>query len=85
MGKDVLDDGEESFRRRDFFAEEPEKDARAGLSSPTWRGLVIAVAAATILSVAATFLLGGSSVYGRTGSAGGCGEGGACCAPVSGR
>lgn len=48
-------------------------------TSPTWRGLVIAVIAAIVLSVTATLLLGGSfGVYDRR-VAGGCGSGGNCC------
>lgn len=48
-------------------------------TSPTWRGLVIAVIAAIVLSVTATLLLGGSfGVYDRR-AAGGCGSGGDCC------
>ena len=54
----------------------------AGRSSPTWRGLVVAVVAAAVLSVAATLLLGGSFAPGRTTSAAGCGSGSACCPPA---
>lgn len=48
-------------------------------ASPSWRGLVIAVIAAIVLSVTATLLLGGSfGAYDRS-VAGGCGSGGDCC------
>jgi len=50
---------------------------------PTWRGLLIAVIAAVVLSVGATLLLGGSYGFTRQGAASGCGAGAAgdCCAP----
>lgn len=52
-------------------------------SRPTWRGLLIAVIAAVVLSVGATLLLGGSYGFTRQGAASGCGAGGAgnCCPP----
>lgn len=58
----------------------PEPDGGPG---PNWRGLVIAVIAAVMLSVGATLLLGG--VYGFTRGASGCGggAGGDCCAPAN--
>lgn len=61
---------------------EPEGDHR---SRPTWRGLLIAVIAAVVLSVGATLLLGGS--YGFTGQTArqGCGSGSECCPPADGR
>jgi hypothetical protein len=62
---------------RDADPEDP-----AGHSSPTWRGLVVAVVAAAVLSVAATLLLGGSFTPGRATSARGCGSGSACCPPA---
>jgi hypothetical protein len=80
MEKELLDNREGSFRRGDFFTEELEQDVQAGLSSPTWRGLLIAVIAAIVLSVTATLLLGGSFGSERSGSAGGCGAGSGCCA-----
>jgi hypothetical protein len=51
---------------------------------PTWRGLVLAVVAAVILSVAATLLLGGSFSFRKAAAlpAGVCGAGGACCPPA---
>lgn len=73
------------FRREDYYPDEVEQDTQAGLSSPTWRGLVIAVVTAIVLSVTATFLLGGSFMQGGGSSAAaGCGPGSACCPPVGG-
>jgi hypothetical protein len=82
-GKHDREGREESY----FLAENvPESDADPnglpGPSSPSWRGLVVAVIAAAILSVAATLLLGGSFAPGRATSAGGCGSGSACCPPA---
>lgn len=57
-------------------------DDPPGRSSPTWRGLVVAVVAAAILSVAATLLLGGSFAPVRATSARGCGPQSACCPPA---
>ena len=71
---------------RDFLAENvPARDGDpSGLPGhpPPLRGLVVAVVAAAILSVAATLLLGGSFAPGRATSAGGCGSGSACCPPA---
>lgn len=54
-------------------------------SRPTWRGLLFAVIAAVVLSVAATLILGGG--YGLTGQAArqGCGQASPCCPPADGR
>jgi hypothetical protein len=55
---------------------------------PTWRGWVLSILVAIILSVTATLLLGGSSAFrpGRAvaGGAGGCGSGtgSGCCPPA---
>lgn len=51
---------------------------------PTWRGFVLAILVAIILSVMTTLLLGGSwSSYtlhpAAAGSSGGCAQGGPCC------
>ncbi len=82
--KEVPENEARYFRREDFFPDEVEQDAQAGLSSPTWRGLVIAVVTAIVLSVTATFLLGGSFIQGSGSSAAaGCGPGSACCPPVA--
>ena len=78
--KELPESNERYFRREDFFPDEPEQDDQDGLSSPTWRGLFIAVIAAIVLSVTATLLLGGSFGSERSGSAGGCGAGSGCCA-----
>lgn len=56
---------------------------------PTWRGWVLSILAAVILSVAATLLLGGSSAFrldravagGGTGGGCGSGTGSSCCPP----
>ena len=66
----------------DLYGREEGPEDLPGRSSPTWRGLVVAVVAAAILSVAATLLLGGSFAPGRATSAGGCGSGSACCPPA---
>lgn len=58
---------------------------------PTWRGWVLSILVAIILSVTATLLLGGSSAFRSdrvAGGAGGCGTGtgSGCCPPgVAGR
>jgi len=60
-------------------------------TGPSWRGFVLAILAAIILSVTTTLLLGGSwSSYSlgpaAAGSSGGCGSGGNCCPlPDSGK
>ncbi len=57
---------------------------QTGTTSPTLRGLVIAVIAAIILSLATTLLLGGSfGIYNR-GAATECGSGSPCCPPAAG-
>jgi hypothetical protein len=54
---------------------------------PTWRGWVLSILVAVILSVTATLLLGGSSAFRSdrvAGAAGGCGTGtgSGCCPPA---
>jgi hypothetical protein len=85
MGKELRENEVGYSRRGDFLSEGLEPDSQGGISSPSWRGLVIAVVAAIVLSVTATLLLGGSFGYGRNGSVGGCGAGGGCCAPATER
>ena len=59
-----------------------------GQRGPTWRGWVLSILVAIILSVTATLLLGGSGSFrpGRAvaGGAGGvgCGAGSGCCPPA---
>jgi hypothetical protein len=58
-----------------------------GRRGPTWRGWVLSILAAVILSVMATLLLGGSSAFRSdraAGGAGGCGSGAGsgCCPPA---
>jgi len=73
------------FMGNDAFPEGLEPDVVTGSGPPTWRGLVIAVIAAIVLSLTATLLLGGSfGVYKQQGSATGCGPGSACCPPAAG-
>ena len=85
-----MDEGMDVRETRDLRREEPlpgegDPDGRTGSSSPTWRGLLIAVVAAIVLSVTATLLLGGSyGIYGGR-QAKGCGPGSACCPPSTGR
>ena len=55
------------------------------LSRPTWRGLLIAVIAAVVLSVGATLLLGGSYGFTREGARQGCGSVSECCPPADSR
>jgi hypothetical protein len=81
--KELLENKERDFRGEDFFPDEMEQDDQVGLSSPTWRGLVIAVVTAIVLSVTATFLLGGSFLRDSGASAMGCGPGSECCPPVA--
>jgi len=57
-----------------------------GRTGPSWRGFVLAILVAIILSVMTTLLLGGSwSSYSLSpaaaGSSGGCGPGAPCCPP----
>lgn len=60
-------------------------------TGPTWRGFVLAILVAIILSVTATLLLGGSLFSynlrpAAAVSSGGCGQGGPCCPlPDSGK
>lgn len=84
---ELRENKERYFRREDFFLDETEQDAQAGISSPTWRGLVIAVIAAVVLSVGATLLLGGTFGFTRQGASAGCGAGAVsdCCAPRGNR
>ncbi len=55
-------------------------------SGPTWRGWVLSILVAAILSVAATLLLGGSGAFrsdrAMAAGAGGCGAGSSCCPPA---
>ncbi|MGB3398906.1 MAG: hypothetical protein WBA34_01900 [Candidatus Deferrimicrobiaceae bacterium] len=85
--KELPENKERVFRGEDVFPEEAEQDDQDGLSSPTWRGLLIAVIAAVVLSVGATLLLGGTFVFTRQGASAGCGAGAVsdCCAPREGR
>ncbi len=57
-----------------------------GQRGPTWRGWVLSILVAIILSVTATLLLGGSSAFRSDRSvaagAGGCGAGSGCCPPA---
>ncbi|OGP33996.1 MAG: hypothetical protein A2X88_01310 [Deltaproteobacteria bacterium GWC2_65_14] len=66
----------------DLGPPEREEEVR---SRPTWRGLLIAVIAAVILSVGATLLLGGSYGFTREGARQGCGPGSECCPPADSR
>jgi len=62
--------------------------AAEGQRGPTWRGWVLSILVAIILSVTATLILGGSSAFqaDRTlaAGAGGCGSGAgsSCCPPA---
>jgi hypothetical protein len=85
MERELMGNEERYPGRGEFLSEGVERDAQAGVSSPTWRGLLIAVIAAIVLSVTATLLLGGSFGYGRSGSVAGCGAGSECCPPAAGR
>ena len=51
---------------------------------PTWRGWLLSILAAIILSVTATLLLGGSSAFrsDRAADGGGCASGRSCCPPA---
>jgi hypothetical protein len=60
--------------------------AAEGYRGPTWRGWVLSILVAVILSVTATLLLGGSGAF-RTdpavaAGAGGYGAGRSCCPPA---
>jgi hypothetical protein len=61
-----------------------ERETAMSQAGPTWRGFVLAILAAILLSGMATLLLGGSSSFGTrqpatAGAPGGCGSGGNCC------
>jgi len=64
------------------------EDSRAaeGRRGPTWRGWVLSILVAIILSVTATLLLGGSGAFRSdrpvTTEAGGYGAGRSCCPPA---
>ena len=59
---------------------EARNKAGAGGSAPSWRGWVISIVAAVVLSVAATLLLGGTfRLPGRAVAGAGCGD--PCCPP----
>ena len=79
VGRPMPEEGEPDARFGSLLSER-EEEHRPG---PTWRGLVIAVIAAIVLSVGATLLLGGTYRFSRQGAASGCGAGAAadCCAP----
>ncbi|MBE0605499.1 MAG: hypothetical protein IH610_04335 [Deltaproteobacteria bacterium] len=51
-----------------------------GRRGPTWRGWVLSILVAVILSVTATLLLGGSSAFRSDHSAAGAGR--SCCPPA---
>ena len=58
-----------------------------GRRGPTWRGWVLSILAAILLSVTATLLLGGSSAFRSDGAAAGAGgrgsgAGRSCCPPA---
>jgi len=69
-----------------------ETDARGDLNTvegrrgPTWRGWVLSILVAVILSVTATLFLGGSGAFRSdravAAGAGGCGAGSSCCPPA---
>lgn len=71
-----MPDGGEGFRG-------PEE--HADRLSPSWRGLVISIVVAIILSVTATLLLGGMFRPNGAGAAGGCPGGTRCSLPAEGR
>ena len=85
---------EEETGMRDTMGMPDSTDANAmgdpqpaeGQRGPTWRGWVLSILVAIILSVTATLLLGGSFRSGRAvaGGAGGCGSGtgSGCCPPA---
>jgi hypothetical protein len=59
--------------------------ATEGRRGPTWRGWVLSILVAIILSVTATLLLGGSSAFRSDRAAagsGGSGSGSSCCPPA---
>ncbi len=82
-----MDEGMDLREKQDLPRKEPlpgegEPDGKDRPANPTWRGLVVAVVAAIVLSVAATLLLGGSYGFAGRTSPGGCGPGSACCPPA---
>jgi len=58
---------------------DPQEGARR---PPTWRGFLLAILAAVILSVSATLLLGGSFGFSGGAASTGCGPGSECCPPA---
>ena len=81
---------EEDKEKQDFTEPDVPEDLTMvkGRRGPTWRGWVLSILVAVILSVTATLLLGGSTAFrsdsaigagmGSGGSGGGC----SCCAPA---
>jgi len=57
-----------------------ESHAAAGRRGPTWRGWVLSILVAILLSVTATLLLGGSGAFRSDHSAAGAGR--SCCPPA---
>ena len=56
--------------------------AAEGQRGPTWRGWVLSILVAVILSVTATLFLGGSSSFRQDRAAAGSGTGSNCCPPA---
>lgn len=77
----------EREEREELYGLVPPERGEGERTRPTWRGLLIAVIAAVVLSVGATLLLGGTFRFTREGATSGCGAGAVsdCCAPREGR
>jgi len=81
---------ETGMQESSVLRESTETDARGDLSTvegrsgPGWKGWVLSILAAIILSVTATLLLGGSGSFrpDRAAASGAAGAGSSCCPPA---
>jgi len=80
---------EEEKRKQEMTETDAREDLNTveGRRGPTWRGWVLSILVAVILSVTATLILGGPGAFlsdRAVAGSGGSGCGGRCCPPVDG-